>query len=187
MPKATRNAKVSGYLAVDGRRLDFVDGYVYFDCEPLEWNRYSLFCRLNHQSFTAAQINEIRSGWWVDLNHQDIPPGFPGPKTANGSRLSPFVGIDIGRWDNATRPIASRDIVGLHVGYFLPDFAGNSFGVLPGQVTRCVIDLTSGVMVDIRTIGTYEYRGHKYEWDIAFAGRSYADPWPMTERWRGRK
>jgi hypothetical protein len=178
---------VAGYLQMDDTRLDFVDGFVSVDYEPLEWHRYGFGCQLSHDQFSQAERKSLLDGKWTDLNHQSIPPGFPGPRAnGDGERLSPRVSISIGRWPTAALPVVEDAVFKLGYGYFPTDFDFSGLQLNSTEIEEFAIEVGEPVRVRIHTKGERELKGSKLKWDIRFEGVVHEDTWPMRERWQGR-
>lgn len=180
-------ATVDGYFQIDEARLEFVDGYVSVDYEPLEWHRYELICHLSHDPFSEEERDNLLRGRWTDLNHQSIPPGFPGPRAnGDGERISPSVSISIGRWPTAALPNMEDATFGLNYRHFPTDYDSSGFRLDRDEVEMCEIDAGKQVAIRLHTKGKTEIDGRKLEWDIRFEGAIYEDTWPMREITRDR-
>lgn len=185
--QTSRVCKVEGYFQMGEARLDFVDGFVSLDSEPLEGHRYGFTCHLSHDSFSPGELASILQGACADMNHQSVPKGFPGPRAmGEGKRLSPRVTISIGGWPTATLPNVEQARLSMHHWYFPTEYGDMSVGI--GRETFQVLEINTKEPVTIKfhTKGQEDIGGQTMRWDIKFEGVMYADIWPMRERWKGR-
>lgn len=176
-------SRVRGHLLFEGKTLNFTDGFIRLSTEPLEWGKYEIECVLSHDPFTIEQKKTISGGYWVDLNFQSIPFGFPQIKVHEGDKfLSPFTSVMFGKWDTATLPNMEDMEIVIQTGQ-------------GGRTARITIDRTTfkalridynPLRVQFSTKGRLGEGETLIEWDICFASTCYGDTWLMYNKWKGR-
>jgi hypothetical protein len=174
-------SNVSGYLICNERRLDFVDGYIWMDCEPLESGKYNVQCRLFHGPFTIDQKNLIHKGCEVYLNHQSIPAVLP----TNSASISPYVTVNFGRWETATLP--NLNSMAIWFGIIVREGKYSSHRSI--YIDKTTFDNLrfkyEPLRVEFSTKGRQGEGKDLVEWNISFSSTCYDTTCLMYGKWRG--
>jgi hypothetical protein len=174
-------SNVSGYLIYNERRLDFVDGFIWMDCEPLEWGKYDVECRLSHDPFTLDQKELIHKGRWVNLNHQSIPAGFP----TNPASISPFVAINFGRWETATLPNLNSMAIWFRIIVHEGEYSSRRSIYIEKTTFDKLRFEYEPLRVEFSTKGRQGEGKDLVEWNITFSSTCYDTTCLMYNKWRG--
>jgi len=174
-------SKVKGFLIWEGRRLDFVDGFVWMSCEPLEWGKYEIECRLAHDPFTRQQIEYILEGREVLLTHQSIPAGFP----TSSILTSPYVSVMFGRWDTATLPDLSAMRIEIRTFMAKGNRRCHSHIELDKKTFKELHFDYNPLRVQFSTKGKKGAGKDLVEWDITFSSTCYDSTHLMYHKWKG--